>query len=77
MNLEKHGPRSKPSASGFERERRGSGMSELSTGRESGSAGARDMKLASTKLVLIVLRVHLFPSRTQKLSSGASTIVCG
>ena len=31
----------------------------------------------SEKLVLIVLRVHLFPSRTQKLSSGSSTIVCG
>ena len=29
------------------------------------------------KLVLIGLRVHLFPSRTQKLSSGSSTIVCG
>ena len=26
---------------------------------------------------LIGLRVHLFPSRTQKLSSGSSTIVCG
>ncbi len=52
-------------------------MSELSTERESGAAGARDMELASTKLVLIGLRVHLFPSRTQKLSSGSSTIVCG
>ena len=52
-------------------------MSELSTERESGTAGARDMELASTKLVLIGLRVHLFPSRTQKLSSGSSTIVCG
>ena len=31
----------------------------------------------SEQLVLIVLRVHLFPSRTQKLSSGSSTIVCG
>ena len=73
----KTGPHSKPSESGFEWERRGSEMSELLTERESGTAGARDMELASTKLVLIGLRVHLFPSRTQKLSSGASTIVCG
>ena len=34
-------------------------------------------RAAYEKLVLIVLRVHLFPSRTQKLSSGSSTIVCG
>ena len=52
-------------------------MSELLTERKSGTAGARDMELVSTKLVLIGLRVHLFPSRTQKLSSGPSTIVCG
>ena len=29
------------------------------------------------KLVLIAVRVHLFPSRTQKLSSLAPTIVTG
>ena len=29
------------------------------------------------KLVLIAVRVHLFPSRTQKLSSLAPTIVAG
>ena len=38
---------------------------------------AKDMKLVSTKLVLIAVRVHLFPSRTQKLSSLAPTIVAG
>ena len=30
-----------------------------------------------TELVLIAVRVHLFPSRTQKLSSFASTILAG
>ena len=29
------------------------------------------------KLVLIAMRVHLFPSRTQKLSSSAPTILAG
>ena len=29
------------------------------------------------KFVLIVMRVHLFPSRTQKLSSCTPTIVAG
>ena len=29
------------------------------------------------ELVLIAVRVHLFPSRTQKLSSSAPTILCG
>ena len=29
------------------------------------------------KLVLIAMRVHLFPSRTQKLSSSAPTILGG
>ena len=29
------------------------------------------------KLVLIAVRVHLFPSRTQKLSSHAPTILAG
>ena len=29
------------------------------------------------ELVLIAMRVHLFPSRTQKLSSSAPTIVAG
>ena len=29
------------------------------------------------ELVLIAMRVHLFPSRTQKLSSYAPTIVAG
>ena len=31
----------------------------------------------SEKLVLIAMRVHLFPSRTQKLSSFAPTILGG
>ena len=31
----------------------------------------------SKKLVLIAMRVHLFPSRTQKLSSSAPTILAG
>ena len=39
--------------------------------------GGKDVKFASTKLVLIAMRVHLFPSRTQKLSSFAPTIVTG
>ena len=35
------------------------------------------MEFVSTKLVLIGVRVHLFPSRTQKLSSPSPTILCG
>ena len=34
-------------------------------------------KLDDIQLVLIAVRVHLFPSRTQKLSSLAPTILCG
>ena len=32
---------------------------------------------SKNELVLIAVRVHLFPSRTQKLSSLAPTIVAG
>ena len=34
-------------------------------------------KLDDIQLVLIAVRVHLFPSRTQKLSSLAPTILAG
>ena len=34
-------------------------------------------KTHPNKLVLIAMRVHLFPSRTQKLSSFAPTILAG
>ena len=37
----------------------------------------KDGKKPSIKLVLIAMRVHLFPSRTQKLSSFAPTILGG
>ena len=37
-------------------------------------AEAKDMELASTKLVLIAVRVHPFPSRTRQLSSPAPKI---
>ena len=36
---------------------------------------AKDMELASTKLVLIAVRVHPFPSRTRQLSSPAPKIL--
>ena len=36
---------------------------------------AKDMELASTKLVLIAVRVHPFPYRTRQLSSLAPKIV--
>ena len=38
-------------------------------------AEAKDMELASTKLVLIAVRVHPFPSRTRQLSSLAPKIL--
>ena len=37
----------------------------------------KDGQKPSTEFVLIVMRVHLFPSRTQKLSSCALTILGG
>ena len=37
----------------------------------------KDGKEPSIKLVLIAMRVHLIPSRTQKLSSFAPTILGG
>ena len=36
---------------------------------------AKDMELASTKLVLIAVRVHPFPYRTRQLSSLAPKIL--
>ena len=39
-----------------------------------------DIKVVTShrhKLVLFAMRVHLFPSRTQKLSSSAPTILAG
>ena len=61
-----------PSEAGFDR--RGDATERMSFGVYT---EAKNVKFASTKLVLIAMRVHLFPSRTQKLSSFAPTIVAG
>ena len=58
--------------SGCDFERRNNGISEPWTlGRGEG------YEVCSDELVLIGVRVHLFPSRTQKLSSLAPTILAG
>ena len=62
--------RIKAQRSGFDSERRRSEMSELWP-----KAEAKDMELASTKLVLIAVRVHPFPFRTRQLSSLAPKIL--
>ena len=58
----------------------------LTSGGEAGIISKRlerqrfDIKVVTShrhKLVLIAMRVHLFPSRTQKLSSSAPTILAG
>ena len=53
----------------------GSNPVRVTTKERARGSGAREKKI--DELVLIGMRVHLFPSRTQKLSSSAPTIVAG